>query len=424
MSSNKRGGNRNGNNNGNDDHLIKITLRDSKDYYIRVPENYQIMNFINTLIVDDLWPYNYHRKVVKFMLKNRKQEVDDRTLEKLYDSIVHILPEIELETARDEMEHRLNSLIEMTTIEKELEQEKRINYKDISFMLKSNIFGQEKALEDIISSINSFEAELIPRSEPVKLFLMGPSGVGKTESVKIVTDYLSKNMLRVDCQDYQQDHEVLRLRGAPPSYIGFDPKGGMLSKYISKNPDGIILFDEIEKAHKNLYDALIGVMDTGEYADPAGNKYKFTGMIFFTSNIGNRYTKDFKKLGFGDVDKASLREENIEKEFKDTFKTYFAGRLNKKIMFQPLNKDIMREILVNYKKDVDEHLKKKNVTIKLSSNSFENLLTIGLDPDLGVRHMKSTFNSRIIDLVSSHYVKDKSKINYLVDYKDNKFILV
>ena len=422
MSSNKSGSG-NGGEGGNNDHLIKITL-DSKNYHIRVPENYQVMNFINTLIVDDLWPYNYHRKVVKFMLKDRKQDIDDRTLERLYDSIVHVLPEIELDAARDEMSHRLNSLIEMTTIERQIEEEKRIGYNNLEFLLKSRIFGQDKALDEIITSMNSYQVELIPRTNPLKLFLLGPSGVGKTETVNIIEEFLGKKMLRVDCQDYQQEHEVLRLRGAPPSYIGHDEKGGILTRYISKNSKGIILFDEVEKAHPNLFDALIGVMDTGDYADTKGNKYHFNGVIFFTSNIGNKYTKDFKKIGFGEKDVQQLREKHIEEEFKKTFKTYFAGRLDKRLFYQPLDKIIMSDIMLSYKRDIDEHLKKKNLSIKLSNTAFDALLDIGLDVDLGVRHMKNAFNSRILDFVASQYIKNDSKLSYNIDYKDGKFILI
>jgi ATP-dependent Clp protease ATP-binding subunit ClpA len=250
--------------------------------------------------------------------------------------------------------------------------------------LRSVVFGQDEAIERIASAIKVSRAGLRDPQKPVGSFLFtGPTGVGKTEVAKQLAEVLGISFLRFDMSEYMERHSVSRLVGAPPGYVGYD-RGGLLTEAVSKSPHAVLLLDEIEKAHEDVFNILLQVMDHGTLTDTNGKQADFRHVILLmTSNVGAREMAQ-RGLGFGDVEGGSRGPES-DKAVERLFSPEFRNRLDARIQFRSLNPEVMERIVDKMIRQLGELLAEKKVTIELTETARRWLAEKGFDPAFGAR---------------------------------------
>ena len=249
--------------------------------------------------------------------------------------------------------------------------------------LKAVVYGQEEAIERLSSAIKVARAGLRDPQKPVGSFLLtGPTGVGKTEVAKQLAEVLGISFLRFDMSEYMERHSVSRLVGAPPGYVGYD-RGGLLTEAVSKSPHAVLLLDEIEKAHEDVFNILLQVMDHGTLTDTNGKQADFRHVILLmTSNVGAREIAQ-RGLGFGDI--AGSRAGEGEKAMERLFSPEFRNRLDARIQFRPLTPEVMEKIVDRLIRQLGDLLAEKKVTIELTPAARQRLAEKGFDPAFGAR---------------------------------------
>lgn len=269
----------------------------------------------------------------------------------------------------------------ITTNEREL-------IKNLESKLKSRIYAQDKAIESLVQSIKIAKANLKEENHPIGSFLFsGPSGVGKTELSKELAKALGLSFIRFDMSEYSQAHSVATLIGAPAGYVGYE-NGGILVDKIRKNPHCVLVLDEIEKAHSDIYNILLQVMDNATLSDNMGNMARFNNVILIlTSNVGS---KEGNTIGFNSDN--STRSDNA---LKDTFSPEFRGRLDSIIAFNPLSKNEFKLIAKKIINDLNENLKSKNITLKLEPSALKELVNASFETSLGAREIKKLIDKEI-----------------------------
>jgi ATP-dependent Clp protease ATP-binding subunit ClpA len=277
--------------------------------------------------------------------------------------------------------------------------------KKLESELKSNVFGQEEALHSLASSIKRARAGLGAPDKPIGSFLFaGPTGVGKTEASKTIASVLGIQFIRFDMSEYMEKHTVARLIGAPPGYVGFD-QGGLLTEAVRKHPYSVLLMDEIEKAHPDIFSILLQVMDYATLTDNNGKKSDFRNVILImTSNAGtNEMSKE--TIGFGD------RRKDTKSKGKDAinklFSAEFRNRLDSTITFNPLTAEIMKKVVDKFIHDLQKQLGEKKVTIALSDNARNWLAESGYDPQYGARPLGRLIQTEIKDVLSEEVLFGK-----------------
>ena len=263
--------------------------------------------------------------------------------------------------------------------------------KDLGAGLRGAIFGQDEAVDQLASAIKLSRAGLRAPEKPIGSFLFsGPTGVGKTELAKQLAKSLGVQFLRFDMSEYQERHTVSRLIGAPPGYVGFD-RGGLLTEAIAKSPHAVLLLDEIEKAHPDVFQVLLQVMDHGTLTDNNGKKSDFRHVvIIMTSNVGARDLAQ-ARVGFGDRGNAG----DDDKAYKNMFSPEFRNRLDARIQFKSLDPSIMGHIVDKFVRELGAMLADKNVTIEVTPAARKYLAEKGYDPANGARPLGRVIENEV-----------------------------
>ncbi|XXU91274.1 ATP-dependent Clp protease ATP-binding subunit ClpA [Sorangium sp. So ce1153] len=263
--------------------------------------------------------------------------------------------------------------------------------KDLEQSLRSVIFGQDEAVKQLSSAIKLSRAGLRAPEKPIGSFLFsGPTGVGKTELAKQLAKALGIGFLRFDMSEYQERHTVSRLIGAPPGYVGFD-RGGLLTEAAAKTPHAVLLLDEIEKAHPDVFQVLLQVMDHGTLTDNNGKKSDFRHMVLImTSNVGARELAQ-ARVGFGERGTAG----DDDKAYKNTFSPEFRNRLDARIMFRPLDPSVMGSIVDKFIGELAAMLADRAVTVEVTDRARAELATRGYDPANGARPLGRVIENEI-----------------------------
>jgi ATP-dependent Clp protease ATP-binding subunit ClpA len=290
--------------------------------------------------------------------------------------------------------------------------------KDLQKELQGVVFGQDEAVTQLASAIKLSRAGLRSPEKPIGSFLFtGPTGVGKTELAKQLAKTMGIEFLRFDMSEYQERHTVSRLIGAPPGYVGFD-RGGLLTEAIAKTPHAVLLLDEIEKAHPDIFQILLQVMDHGTLTDNNGKKSSFRHVVLImTSNVGARDLAQ-SRVGFGDRGSAG----DDDRAYKNTFSPEFRNRLDARIMFKPLDPSIMGHIVDKFVKEIGALVADRNVKLEVTEAARQYLAKKGYDPTFGARPLgrviEQELKPRIGDEMLFGELEQGGKV--VVDLRDDK----
>ncbi|MBN2386038.1 MAG: AAA family ATPase [Anaerolineales bacterium] len=261
--------------------------------------------------------------------------------------------------------------------------------------LHERIIGQEEAIHAISDAIRRARSGLKDPARPIGSFIfIGPSGVGKTELAKALAWFMFDDedaLVRIDMSEYHEQHTVSRLFGAPPGYIGYE-EGGQLTEAVRRRPYRVLLFDEIEKAHPEVWNALLQILDDGRMTDGQGNVVDFRNtVLIMTSNLGTEYVRKGGTLGFlqkTENDEERNAHDKIEKALKGTFRPEFLNRVDEIIMFSPLSIEQMEQIVDLQMKEIQERLQEFGLTVELTPAARKWLARTGYDPDFGARPLR------------------------------------
>ena len=285
--------------------------------------------------------------------------------------------------------------------------------------LKKRVMGQDKALHLVSEAIIRARAGIKDPNRPIGSFIfLGPTGVGKTEVAKALAYELfddERHMVRIDMSEYMEPHSVARLIGSPPGYVGYDD-GGQLTEAVRRNPYSIILFDEIEKAHKDVFNILLQILDDGRITDSQGRTVDFKNtIIIMTSNLGSDYILE----GHEDSDQM------VMSELRRTFKPEFINRIDEIVVFNSLSKEVVYQILDKIISEIEYRLRDKKLTIKVTDKAKEFIIDNSYDEKYGARPIKRYVSRNIETLIAKAIINEDVKFNseITIDVKNDKFII-
>ena len=305
----------------------------------------------------------------------------------------------------------------------ESEREKILNLGNI---LHKRVIGQDEAVEKVTDAIVRSRAGVQDSRRPIGSFMfLGPTGVGKTELAKALAESLfddEHNIVRIDMSEYMEKFSVSRLIGAPPGYVGYE-EGGQLTEAVRRKPYSVILFDEIEKAHPDVFNVLLQVLDDGRITDSQGRTVDFKNtIIILTSNLGSEYILE------GINDKGELTEEakiQVEKLLKQSFRPEFLNRLDEIVFYKPLTQTEIGKILDLLITDLNRRLADQEITIDLTQKAKDYLIKNGYDPVYGARPLKRFVQKKLETLIAREIIKQTilPKQNVKVDYNGNELVI-
>jgi ATP-dependent Clp protease ATP-binding subunit ClpA len=281
---------------------------------------------------------------------------------------------------------------------KSVSMEERKAIGDLAGDLKKVIFGQETAIDAVANAIKLSRAGLRDPQKPVGSFLfVGPTGVGKTELAKQLSTVLGVPFLRFDMSEYQEKHTASRLIGAPPGYIGYE-QGGQLTDAVKRNPHGVLVLDEVEKAHTDIYNLLLQVMDHATLTDNTGQKADFRNIVLImTSNVGARESS-VKTIGFEERTAEHKMDASINRQFAPEFR----NRLDAIVKFGPLPPPVVRQVVAKFLKELQGQVKDRNVSIEATEAAIDWLTIEGYKPEFGAREMGRVFHEHIKKALADH----------------------
>ena len=286
--------------------------------------------------------------------------------------------------------------------------------------MKKRVKGQDNALKLVSNAIIRARAGIKDPTKPIGSFIfLGPTGVGKTEVAKTLASELfdsDKHMIRIDMSEYMESFNVSRLIGAPPGYVGYD-EGGQLTEAVRRNPYSIVLFDEIEKAHKDVFNILLQILDDGRITDSQGRTVDFKNtIIIMTSNIGSEYI----------LDNNSNSYDLVMKELKNSFKPEFLNRIDEIIMFNSLSKDVVYSILDNILKEIEYRLSDKQLKLNLTDRAKDFIINESYDQNYGARPIRRYVSGTLETLIATNIIAGNIKVGSTIniDVKDEELVLI
>ena len=286
--------------------------------------------------------------------------------------------------------------------------------------MKKRVKGQDNALKLVSNAIIRARAGIKDPTKPIGSFIfLGPTGVGKTEVAKTLASELfdsDKHMIRIDMSEYMESFNVSRLIGAPPGYVGYD-EGGQLTEAVRKNPYSIVLFDEIEKAHKDVFNILLQILDDGRITDSQGRTVDFKNtIIIMTSNIGSEYILDNNKNSY----------DLVMKELKNSFKPEFLNRIDEIIMFNSLSKDVVYSILDNILKEIEYRLSDKQLKLNLTDRAKDFIINESYDQNYGARPIRRYVSGTLETLIATNIIAGNIKVGSTIniDVKNEELVLI
>jgi len=309
-------------------------------------------------------------------------------------------------------------------LESEMEKLSRIEEE-----LEKRIVGQKEAVEAVARALRRSRVGLAEEEKPFGSFMfLGPTGVGKTELARALAEFMfndKKALIRIDMSEYMERHAVSKLIGSPPGYVGYE-EGGQLTEIIRHRPYSLILFDEVEKAHPEVFNILLQVLDNGRLTDNKGRVVNFKNtIIILTSNVGSAYFKEISSLGFSlnsekEIEnKEELLKERIMSSLKETFRPEFLNRLDEIIIFNPLTRRDIEKIVDIQLKEVEERLNKKGIILNIKPEVKKYIVENGFDPDYGARPIKRLIQKVIVDSLADKMVrgllKEGKQVNVFVN---------
>jgi len=380
-------------------------------------------------------------EVVKSQMYEKAADLRD-TERKLTDKLIKLNSDWEKKQSLNKVDITLENVMSVVSqITKiplsRMNRNEKKNLLNLDKQLKKEVIGQDVAIDTIVKSIRRNSIGIKELDKPIGSFIcLGPTGVGKTHLAKKLAQLLfgsEESMIRVDMSEYQEKHSVSRLIGSPPGYVGYN-EGGQFTEKVRQNPYSLILFDEIEKGHRDIFNILLQILDDGYVTDAAGRKINFKNtLIMMTSNIGVKKSQDFSK-GLGFTTKASQQTDKerirtiISKSLKNTFNPEFLNRLDDILIFESLGKDSIKKIVKIELSFLTARLLEKNYTIKFGSSIVEHICNVGHDVNFGARPLKRAIQSEVEDYISSQILKDEIREGhtYVLSYskKSNKFKVV
>jgi ATP-dependent Clp protease ATP-binding subunit ClpB len=296
------------------------------------------------------------------------------------------------------------------------EKEKLLKMEEI---IEKRVVGQEQAIQTIADAVRRSRSGLQDPNRPIGSFIfLGPTGVGKTETAKAVAEFLfndEKAIVRIDMSEYMEKHSVARLIGAPPGYVGYE-EGGQLTEAIRRRPYSVVLFDEIEKAHPDVFNVFLQILDEGRLTDAKGRTVDFKNtLIIMTSNIGTAYISD-PAIPYEE------RVKGVQQELKMHFKPEFLNRIDDVIVFNPLTREHINKIIMIQLNEVGKRLKERGIKLELTQKALDYLVHVGFDPQFGARPLKRALqryllNPLSVKILGGEIMDDDTVV---VDYKNNE----
>lgn len=302
--------------------------------------------------------------------------------------------------------------------------------------MRANVVGQDEALQKITKAIQRNRAGLKDPNKPIGTFIfLGPTGVGKTQLAKVLAEYLfdsTEALIRIDMSEYMEKFSVSRLVGAPPGYVGYE-EGGQLTEKVRRKPYAVVLLDEIEKAHPDVFNLLLQVLDEGRLTDSLGRKIDFRNtIIIMTSNIGTRQLKDFGQ-GLGFNIRKTTEDENehakyiIQKALKRAFAPEFLNRVDDVVLFNTLSKEHIGKIIDIELKGLYGRVEALNYKLKITAKAKDFIADKGFDPQFGARPLKRAIQKYLEDemaeAIIQNRIEDGSTITIDYNAKEEKMVV-
>ena len=382
--------------------------------------------------LDAVKSYKEQLETAKLQLTQAQNDIDYEKAAKLkYETIPQLEKKIQDASTIEEKDTMIQQVVDEEMIAKIVsrwthievsrlmssERQKLLHLEDA---LRKRVIGQDEALKLVSDAIMRSKAQIQDENRPLGSFLfLGPTGVGKTEVAKALAEQLfddENKIVRIDMSEYMEKFSVSRLIGAPPGYVGYD-EGGQLTEAVRRNPYSIVLLDEVEKAHPDVFNILLQILDDGRITDSKGVTVDFKNtIIIMTSNLGSQYAFDTDKVA---------REEHYREEVRNFFKPEFVNRIDEVIIFNPLNENVMKKIADKFLSQLAKRLNEKDIKLEITDKAKERIISLGTDEAFGARPMKRHIQRTIETMVARKIIEEPDLQNktIVVDADDHDYVI-